>query len=206
MKPSLFLLTLALAAWPQVPHQHHPPADAKEYARILSDPSRDKWQKPHEVIEALALKPGEVIADIGSGSGYFTRRLARHVKKVYAVDIDAKLLEIAKKDAPANVEAVLAAPDDPRLPDASVDTVFFCNVLHHIENRPAYLRKLKKALKPGGRVVNIDFYKKPLPVGPPVSMKLTEEEVTAEFQAAGFQAGPRKDFLPYQYFLEFTAE
>lgn len=199
------LLAAALPLFGQVEsqHQHHPPRDAAEYARVLEDPKRDVWQLPHQVIQALELRPGEIVADIGSGSGYFTRRLARHAARVYAVDIDRRLLDALRKNAPANVEAVEAAADDPKLPPASVDTVFFCNVLHHIENRPAYLEKLKRALKPGGRVVNIDFYKKQLPVGPPERMKLSEEQVEKEFAAAGFRKVKQVDTLPYQYFLVF---
>ena len=97
----------------------------------------------------------------------------------------------------------MAAPDDPRLPEKSVDTIFFCDVLHHIDSRAAYLPKLLKALKPGGPVVNIDFYKKPLAIGPPVAMKLAEDQVIAEFTAAGLHLAKRLDLLPYQYFLVF---
>ncbi len=199
-----FLLSIALNLAGQVPHQHHPPASADEYARVLEDPSRDQWQKPHEVVTALNLKPGEVIADIGAGTGYFARRFARHAAKVYAVDIDEQLLAIAGKDAPPNLQTVLAAPDDPRLPDASLDTAFFCDVLHHIQNRASYYAKLAKALKPGGRIVLVDFHKKPLPVGPPPEMKLSEQTVIAEFKQAGFKLQRRFDVLPYQYFLVFT--
>jgi ubiquinone/menaquinone biosynthesis C-methylase UbiE len=191
-----------LAALGQVAHQHHPPS-SEEYARVLEDPARDEWQKPHEVVKALEFKPAEVVADIGAGTGYFARRFARHAGKVYAVDIDEKLLEIVRAKAPANLETVLAAPDDPKLPRHSIDTVFFCDVLHHIENRPAYYAKLAQALKPGGRVIIIDFFKKPLPVGPPVSMKLSDDEVIAELQKAGFVLRKRLDLLPYQYFLFF---
>jgi arsenite methyltransferase len=190
----------------QVPHQHHPPRDANEYAHVLDDPSREKWQKPHEVVMALDLKPTDVVADIGAGTGYFARRFARHAAKVYAVDVEPKLLERAAKDAPRNLEAVLATHDDPKLAPRSVDVIVFVNVLHHIEHRPAYYRKLKAALKPGGRIVNIDFFKKDLPVGPPVAMKLSEEEVIAEFKAAGMRFAKKHDILPYQYFLEFTAD
>jgi arsenite methyltransferase len=200
----IFLLTfVALAAAAQTAHQHHPPASASEYARALEDPRRDEWQKPHEVVMELGLKPDQAIADIGAGTGYFTRRFARHTAKVYAVDIDPKLLEILQRDAAPNVTAVLAPPDDPKLPPHSVDVIFFCDVMHHIENREKYLPKLVAALKPGGRVVNVDFYKKELPLGPPVSMKLSEDEVIAEFKAAGFRLSGRRDFLPYQYFLVF---
>ncbi len=198
-----FLLVLvAASAFAQVPHQHHPPSSG-EYARVLEDPSRDAWQKPHEVIEALQLKPSETIADIGAGTGYFARRFARHAAKVYAVDIDEKLLEVVRKEALPNLETVLAAADDPRLPASSVDTIFFCDVLHHIDKRAAYYPKLAKALKPGGRIVIVDFYKKQLPVGPPPEMKLSEEQVLAELDQAGFQLERKFGVLPYQYFLVF---
>ena len=170
---------------------------------MLEDPSRDAWQKPHAVLTALDLKPTDSVADIGAGSGYFARRRALHAARVYAVDIDEKLLAMARTKAPANLETVVAAPDDPRLPPQSVDMIFFCDVLHHIENRPAYYVKLRKALMPGGRIVVIDFYKKPLPVGPPELMKLSEQEVIAEFQKADFVLNKRVDILPYQYFLFF---
>jgi ubiquinone/menaquinone biosynthesis C-methylase UbiE len=202
MKP-LLLFSLSMAAVvAQVPNQHHHPSTV-EYAKVLEDPSRDEWQKPHDVIAALDLKPTSTIADIGAGTGYFARRFAQHAGKVYAVDIDAKLLAIARKNAPSNLQTILAAPEDPRLPASSIDTAFFCDVLHHIDNRAAYYAKLAKALKPDGRIVIIDFYKKDLPVGPPPAMKLSDEQVIAELQQAGFSLAGRQAFLPYQYFLVF---
>ena len=197
-----YMLILSAVALGQVPHQHHPPS-SNEYAKVLEDPSRDEWQKPHEVVMALDLKSTDAIADIGAGTGYFARRFANHAGEVYAVDIDRELLAIAGKNAPANLKTVLAAPDDPRLQERSVDIIFFCDVLHHIENRAAYYPKLAKALKPGGRIVVIDFYKKDLPVGPPPSMKLSDDEVIAEFRKAGFTLAKRLDILPYQYYLFF---
>jgi ubiquinone/menaquinone biosynthesis C-methylase UbiE len=187
----------------QLAHQHHPPQSTGEYAKVLEDPGRDEWQKPHEVVMALRLKPADVVADIGAGTGYFARRFAMHAAKVYAVDIDAQLLEIAAKGAPGNLVTVVSKPGDPLLPRASVNVIFFCDVLHHIEDRPAYYRQMSRALKPGGRVVVLEFYKRPLPIGPPPEMKLDEDAVVAEFQKAGFQLLRREGFLPYQYFLEF---
>jgi len=196
--------TAPTTAAAQSDHQHHhPPADPAEYARVLEDPARDAWQKPHEVIMALDIKPAEVVADLGSGSGYFTRRLAMHAAKVYAVDIDTGLLDILKKDAPKNVETVLSAPDDPKLAPESVDTIFICEVLHHIDNRPPYLAKLAKVLKPGGRIVVIDFIKGQKTHGPPEEMKLSEDEVRKEFAGAGFTQAQKFNFLPEQYFLIF---
>ena len=196
-------LTAFLALFAQTAHQHHPPQSAAEYAKVLNDPARDSWQKPHEVVMALNLKPTDVVADIGAGTGYFARRFAMHAAKVYAVDIDAGLLKIAGENAPKNMETVLAAPNDPKLAASSIDLIFICDVLHHIENRPAYYAKLAKALKPGGRIVNIDFFKKQLPIGPPVEMKLSEEQVISELATAGFKRTAAHTFLTYQYFLVF---
>jgi arsenite methyltransferase len=197
---------LAAAAAPaagQSEHQHHPPASSDEYARVLNDPKRDVWQMPHEVVMALNLSRGDAIADIGAGTGYFSKRFARHAGTVFAVDIDAKLLEQASQGAPENLKIVLAAPDDPRLAPNSVNTVFFCDVLHHIEKRDAYYPKLAKSLKAGGRIVVIDFVKKETPVGPPLSMRMSKEEVEAELNRAGFRKTGDIELLPYQYFLVF---
>jgi arsenite methyltransferase len=203
-KSSIAILISLAAASAQVHHQQHPPKDAGDYARVLEDPSRDAWQKPHDVVMALELKPDEAVADIGAGTGYFARRFARHAGKVYAVDIDRKLLDIAARDAPPSLVTVLAAPDDPRLPPSSVDTVFLCDVLHHIDARPAYYEKLARALKPGGRIVVVDFHKRELPVGPPPAMKLSSREVEDELSAAGFRRVKSFEFLPHQYFLVFA--
>jgi ubiquinone/menaquinone biosynthesis C-methylase UbiE len=119
--------------------------------------------------------------------------------------VDAKLLELAGRNAPPNLTTVLASTDDPKLGEASVDTIFFCDVLHHIGGRPAYYAKLKRALKPGGRIVVVDFHKKQLPVGPGPEMKLSADEVEGEFAAAGFERTKNLDILPYQYFLVFEA-
>jgi arsenite methyltransferase len=205
MRQTVFAACLLHAVlFAQVPDQeHHKHMHADTYAKVLEDPSRDAWQKPHDVIMALALQSKEVVADIGAGTGYFSRRLARHAATVFAVDIDPKLLEIAAKNKLANLKLVHAKMDDPALPSASVDTIFICDVWHHIDGRPAYLQKLKQALKPGGRIVVIDFKEGKLPVGPPPSMKITEKALTAEFAAAGLQVSRRHDILPHQYFLEF---
>jgi arsenite methyltransferase len=197
----VFVFAASLAG--QTEHQHHPPRSAQEYARLLEDPSRDAWQKPSEVIGALKLRPNEAIADIGAGSGYFTRRFAQHAARVFAVDIDAELLKMISKDASPKIVTIRATPDDPRLPEGAIDTVFICDVLHHIENRPAYYAKLLRSMKPEARIVIVDFYKRDLPVGPPPGMKLSEEQVIDEMKAAGLRLVDRQSFLPYQYFLTF---
>jgi ubiquinone/menaquinone biosynthesis C-methylase UbiE len=207
---AMFLLTGILAA-AQVEHQeHHPPQNTARYIEILEDPSRDAWQQPQRVVSALGLKPGERVADLGSGPGYFTLRFARAVGptgKVYAIDISREMLDYLEKQAKAkgltNIQTILAEPHDPRLPPESVDLIFICDTLHHIPDRPSYFPLLMRALRPGGRLVNIDFYKRPLPVGPPVEMKIPKPEMIREAEAAGFRLEREYDFLKYQYFLVF---
>lgn len=176
---------------------------AESYARVLDDPSRDEWQKPHEVLQVLKLRPDDTVADIGAGTGSFARRFAHHAGLVYAVDIDLKLLEIAAKGAPSNLRTVLAEMDDSKLRPGSVDTIFICDVLHHLDDWPAYVKRLKAALKPGGRIVVIDFRKEELPVGPPPAMKIDVAEVEHEFARMGLLVSQRHALLPYQYFIEF---
>lgn len=193
-------------------HQMHKlHRDPKAYIGALEDPKRDTYQKPHEVVHALGLKPGEVIADIGAGSGYFTFHLARHVGekgKVYAVDINPDMiLHINRRirDTQAtNVVSILADPGDPLLPDQSVDLFFICDVWHHVENQTKYLSLLKKMLRPGGEVIMIDFHKKELPFGPPLKMKIAREDLIKQMETNGFRLTKEHTFLPHQYFLVFA--
>jgi ubiquinone/menaquinone biosynthesis C-methylase UbiE len=185
--------------------------DPKSYIGALEDPKRDAYQKPHEVLTALNLKPGEAIADIGAGSGYFTFRLAHHLGdkgKVYAVDVSPDMvLHVNRRIRELkvnNVVSILADPDDPLLPDASVNRFFFCDSWHHIENRTKYLSLMTKMLKPGGEIVMIDFHKKELPVGPPLKMKIAREDLIKQMESSGFRLTKEHTFLPYQYFLVFV--
>jgi ubiquinone/menaquinone biosynthesis C-methylase UbiE len=187
--------------------------DPKAYIGALDDPKRDAYQKPQEVLAALNIRPGEVIADIGAGSGYFTFPLARRVGesgKVYAVDVSPDMiLQINRRIRDlrsTNVVSVLSDADDPLLPSASVDRFFFCDSWHHIENQPKYLSQIKKLLKPRGEIVMIDFHKKELPVGPPLRMKIAREDLIRQMNDNGFRLTREHTFLPYQYFLVFTAK
>jgi len=185
--------------------------DPKAYIAMLDDPARDVYQKPHEVITALGLKPGEAIADIGAGSGYFTFRLAHHVGdagRVYAVDVSPDMivhLNRRIRDLGAkNVVSVLSAPDDPFLADASIDRFFICDTWHHIDDHAHYLALMKKMLKPGGQVVMIDFKKAETPVGPPMEMRIDRGDLLKEMETNGFKLAAEHTFLPHQYFLVFT--
>ncbi len=213
----ILLALLGSLAWAQKPHHEEPGGhhrhrerSAEEWAQILERKDRDEWQKPDEVVGALGLESGQSAADIGAGSGYFSVRLARAVGphgKVFAVDIQQDLIDHlagrAKQQGLANLAPVLGSPHDPALAAASVDLIFICDVVHHIENRQAYYTKLAKALRPGGRIAIVDFYKRELPVGPGVAMKIAKPAMIAELEQAGFELAAEHGFLPHQYFLIF---
>jgi len=218
----LSLLLILLMALPSAVHaqdavkrddhqMHRLHGDPKAYIGALEDPQRDAYQKPHEVLTALNIKPGEIIADIGAGSGYFTFRLSHFVGdkgKVYAVDVSPDMiLHINRRIRELktnNVVTLLADPDDPLLPDRSVNRFFFSDSWHHIENQSKYLSLMKRMLKPGGEIVMIDFHKKELPVGPPMQMKIAREDLIKQLDGNGYRLTKEHAFLPYQYFLVFA--
>jgi len=212
---SLFFISLPHAQQPPAhppdkPHMQHRFDDAERYAKQFDDPARDAWQMPARVIEALALSPGQLVADIGAGTGYFTVRLAKAPaapKKVYAVDIESSMVDHvrqrAAKEGLANVVAVQAAPDRANLPEP-VDLVLVVDTYHHIPGREAYFRKLRESIRPGGRLAIIDF-RKDAPEGPPKEFRFTPNEIASELGQAGFRLQTTHDFLPRQIFLVFTA-
>jgi ubiquinone/menaquinone biosynthesis C-methylase UbiE len=189
---------------------HRVQQDSKAYIARLDDPKRDAYQKPDEVVKALKLEEGEVIADIGAGSGYFTLRLARPVGekgRVYAVDVSPDMvvhLNRRVRDLNVrNVVTILSAPDDPLLADGSVDRFLIVDTWHHIGGHAKYLALLKRMLKPGGQVIMIDFKKAKTPVGPPMEMRIERDDLVREMVANGFQLAGEHTFLEYQYFLIF---
>lgn len=185
------------------------------YLWLLERPERDDYQKPEEVMRVLALRPGERVADLGAGSGYFTFRLARAVGpegRVRALDVNDTLLELLRSRVAdsglTNVEVAKVERDDPKLPPGGVDTILMVDTLHYIQDRPAYARKLAAGLAPGGRVVIIDFLPKPIeerPWGPPPEQKMAVEEVDAAMAAAGLVPTAVHDFLTEQFFVEYRA-
>jgi arsenite methyltransferase len=214
LAPLLLAVAVAPPAFPQAAatpqEMHHLHGDPAAYIAALDDPARDAYQKPDEVMKALALRQGEVVADIGSGSGYFTLRFAHAVGstgRVYAVDISPDMIRHLNhrvRDADIrNVIPVLADPDDPLLPDHSVDRFVIVDTWHHVEDQAKYLSLMKRMLKPGGQVVHIDFQKRDLPVGPPPGMKIAREDLVKQMEGAGFGLVAEHSFLPYQYFLVF---
>lgn len=210
------LLTLALPAaqkGAQAPERTpSPPAanatDLAGYIASLEEPGRAEWQKPDEVIRALALKPGETLCDVGSGPGYFALRAARVLENsgwVYAEDVEATMIDALRDRVSqarlANVTPILGLPDDPLLPRAACDVVLVVNTYHLFPNGPAFLRRLGKSLKAGGRLVNIDFQKRETPQGPILARRVAKEAFLADASRASFRQVGEQTFLPYQYFL-----
>ncbi len=190
--------------------QHGNPRQLKAYLERLLSPDRDEWQKPDEVIEALKIE-GRTVAEVGAGPGYFTLRLAEAVGRkgtVLAVEVEPKLLGILRdrldENEVSNVTPVLALAEDPLLPRASCDVILAVNSFHHFHELPAYLRKLKGALKRRGRIVNVDFHDRETPVGPPVDHRLSRSDFLAAARKAGLHLVREHEFLPYQYFLELA--
>ncbi len=191
-------------------HMAHTFSDADKYAREFDDPSRDAWQMPSRVIEALDLKAGQSVADIGAGTGYFSTRLARAAAApmVFAVDIEPNMVAHLKmrvaKEGLKNITPVQATADGPNLPEP-VDTILLVDTFHHIPNRVEYFRTLKASIKPGGRLAIIDF-RRDAPAGPPVEFRFTADQISAELAEAGYALASSHDFLPRQLFLVYRAK
>jgi ubiquinone/menaquinone biosynthesis C-methylase UbiE len=178
--------------------------------RQMNDPARDAWQQPEAVLQALHIAPGQRVADLGAGGGYFTFRLAEAVGptgKVYAVDVDQTGLDLIREQSAQRNERdriieILASQDDPRLPSDGVDLIFTCNTYHHLHDRIAYFTALKRYLRPDGRVAILEF-KEGGWIGSLFGHATSKEVVRKELEAAGYHAVEDFDFLPKQHFQVF---
>jgi SAM-dependent methyltransferase len=213
---SLFLITLGLfllVASAEAPAQLGS-RETKEWIQNLDRPERIAGLEIDKVLPILNLKPGDNVADIGAGTGAFSLPLAKTVApsgKVYAVDIDPGLLDYivqkAKKENLENIQPVKGEFSDPKLPARDVDLGFFHDVLHHIENRQAYLKALGTYIKPTGRIalieMNRDDPKTPHRNNP--EMLLSKDEVKSWMAAAGFYPAVEYDiFGNRKWFIIYT--
>ena len=186
---------------------HHGFKDAATWAKVFDDPARDAWQKPEAVIDLFALGPTSKVADVGAGTGYFAVRIARRVPdgRVYAVDIEPDMVrhlgERSAREHLPQITPVLATGDDAKIPEP-VDVVLIVDTLHHIDDRPAYLAKLRNTLKDGGRLFVVDFTLEAA-MGPPKQHRLAPEAVVKDAEQAGLHALPVTLELPNQYVLAF---
>jgi ubiquinone/menaquinone biosynthesis C-methylase UbiE len=194
---------------PPADHLEHRFENAEEWAKSFDDPARDEWQMPERVIDVLNLESGQVVADVGAGTGYFTVRLAKSSAKpkVYAVDIEPSMVEHvrhrAMHDGLTNVVAVLAGPERTNVPEP-VDLILMVDTYHHVPKREAYFQELKTVMKPGARLAIIDF-RKGAPSGPPEEFRFTPAQISAELAEAGFSLETTHEFLPRQLFLVYRA-
>ena len=164
---------------------------------------RDRWQKPDLVLGALRLEPGMLVADLGSGAGYFTIRLARAVGpdgRIFAVDTDAELreavVERARNQGLDNVRAVAAGDDNPALPEP-VDLIFLASVFHHLPDPPSYFRLAAQDLRPSGRVAVLET--RPEGLAARIFGHVTApERVRSDMAAAGYRPTDSLEGLPRQ--------
>ena len=174
--------------------------------------NRDQWQQPEKVIAALKLRPGDQVADLGAGGGYFTFKLAKAVGptgKIYAVDIDREMTDLiseqAKKDSVQNIETILAKAEDPLLPKSGIDLILTVNTYHHIGERIAYFKNLQKYLRPGGRIAVIDYDRRAWFEG--LLRHYTPTEfIKREMEQAGYALQQEHNFLDRQSFLIFAVK
>ena len=174
--------------------------------------NRDQWQQPGKVIAALQIRPGDRVADLGSGGGYFTFKLAAAVGptgKVYAVDVDQEMVDLiekqAQKDSVKNIATILAKSNDPLLPKDGVHLIFTSNTYHHFDDRVAYFTSLRKYLMPSGRIAIIDYDRRAWFEG--LLRHYTPSEfIKREMEQAGYTLQQELNFLDRQSFQIFSVK
>lgn len=189
-----------------------PGLNAEEWVKRFEGESREVFAQRAAIVKASGVGPGQVVADVGAGTGLFTFLFADAVGpkgRVYAVDVSPvfvrRLRQQAKTRALRNVVVIQGASRSPELPEGAVDRVFICDTYHHFEHPGEMLAGIARALRPGGEVVVVDFRREP---GKSSAWTLEhvragEEVVKAEFQAAGFSFERSADFLQENYLLVF---
>lgn len=184
-----------------------------EWVARFERPGREIYDRRQRIIEASAVKPGMVVADIGAGTGLFTRLFSQKVGesgKVYAVDISRvfvdNILRISREQKQGNVVGIVNSADDVALPPQSIDLAFICDTYHHFEYPEAMMASIRRALKPAGSVVVIDFRKIPGVSTPWVMghVRANESAVVREIESSGFRLVEGRDFLRTNYFLRFV--
>jgi ubiquinone/menaquinone biosynthesis C-methylase UbiE len=188
------------------------PKDLDGYIASQESPDRAAWQKPDQVLDVLKLAAGQTVCDIGAGPGYFALRAAKRVGdggRVFAVDVEPRILDVLRtrieKAAVRNVTPVLALAGDPLLPARSCDLVLIVDTYHHFPDRVNYLTRLAGLLRPGGRLVNIDWHKRKTAIGPEMDHRVAREDFLSDAAKAGLRVVGEPKFLPHQYFIILSA-
>jgi ubiquinone/menaquinone biosynthesis C-methylase UbiE len=181
-----------------------------EGAAWLERPEREAEEAPTRAVAALEVRPGQTVADVGAGSGYYTMLLSKAVGpggRVYATDIQPEMLDLIRKKLEStrtsNVEVVLGTSTESRLPDRAIDLALMVDVYHELAQPQAFLRSLKRALKPDGRLVLIEFRKESAWVPIREEHKMTIREARLELESEGYRFDRVIDVLPWQHILVF---
>ncbi|MBL8227930.1 MAG: class I SAM-dependent methyltransferase [Bryobacterales bacterium] len=202
-----------------LPAQDKHPATQRRIADVmgfggapwLERSEREQEEAPERALKLIGIQPGMVIADVGAGTGYFTRRMAKltgPTGKVYAVDIQPRMIDALKKNIAreklTNVEPILNKEDDPMLPSGQLDLILMVDVYHEFAHPQVMLRKLRETLKPDGRMVLLEFKKEDpdVPIRP--EHKMSVEEARVEVEAEGFKLTKVISSLPRQHILIFN--
>jgi 2-polyprenyl-3-methyl-5-hydroxy-6-metoxy-1,4-benzoquinol methylase len=213
------LVALFAATWTAAAFQATHPITGRKIAGVmgvggadwLERPERETEEQPDKALDALGLKPGMTVADIGAGTGYMSLRMAKRVGpagKVYANDLQPEMLRMLRENAAqaqlANVETVLGTETDPKLPKGQMDLVLLVDVYHEFSQPQQMVRKIREALKPDGRLVLLEYRKEDpkIPIRP--EHKMSVAEVKAELEPEGFVLGPVIETLPCQHILILT--
>lgn len=183
-------------------------SDASGFAKHFDDPERDAWQRPTEVIAQLHVKPGQVVVDLGAGTGYFLPALSRAVGpegRVLALDVEPRMVEHmgrrVREQSLGNVTPRQVQANDPGLAEGSVARVLIVNTWHHLDDRAEYARKLAQALTPDGEILVVDFTLES-DLGPPARHRLPPGQVVLELTGAGLRAEVvEPEQLPKQYLV-----
>jgi SAM-dependent methyltransferase len=177
---------------------------------LLEAPDRDRWQRPDQVMDALAIAEASVVADVGAGSGFFTIRLARRVGPnglVYAQDVQQEMYTAisrrVQREGLTNVRPILGTETDSRLPLRMMDAVLIVDAYHEAKDGAALLSSVARSIKPQGRIGVIDFKLDGLGPGPPLEERVDPDTVVEEAGRAGLRLIQQESFLPFQYFLIF---
>ena len=184
---------------------------ASENVAFFDRPERAGEEASDALVNALEIRDGARVADLGAGTGYFTWRLARRVGatgKVIAVDIQPRMLELAaaavKAHGLANVDFVLARPTDPRLPEGSLDVVFIAHSYHEFAEPETIMDAVRRSLKRGGRLVIVEYAKEKRSAPAASLHKMSFDEIRSEIEPMGFELERILDFLPVQHGLIFS--
>lgn len=211
--PALLSLGFVVQAQQKHPITNRNIADVMGFggAPWLERSEREEEEAPEKALDAIGIQPGMTIADVGCGTGYFTRRMAKRTGptgKVYGIDIQPRMIEALKrnlqKEGITNVEGVVSKADDPMLPASAVDLILMVDVYHEFATPQTMLKKMREALKPTGRMVLLEYRKEDPNVPIRFEHKMTVEEAKAEIEAEGFRLEKVISTLPRQHILVFV--